>query len=187
MACCLMAPEPMLTHHQWGLVPFTSEQFHKKCSWTWSVTCGNYTFKVTTFSRGQWVKRDPGCINGMIRKAHKNPFYICITTIGSVWASGAASLSKAQGSFCECAQPMRDGITLKRCLSLAGCIHKRTPKSNSGLGTNQCWKFPPVRQPEADNFCIGPATHLTKRSCWPATFLNHQNKNTEVYISQTHE
>ena len=66
--------------------------------------------------------------------------------------------------------------------------HSWPIKTNTaGHICNQCWKFPPVRRPEADNFSIGPATHLTRRSCWPATFLNHQNKNTEVYISQIHE
>ena len=29
-----------------------------------------------------------------------------------------------QGSFCACAQPIRDSITKKHCFSLAGCIHK---------------------------------------------------------------
>ena len=29
-----------------------------------------------------------------------------------------------QGSFCVCAQPMRDGVTMQRLLSLVGCIHK---------------------------------------------------------------
>ena len=29
-----------------------------------------------------------------------------------------------QGSFCECAQPMRDDVTMQRHLSLAGRIHK---------------------------------------------------------------
>ena len=32
-----------------------------------------------------------------------------------------------QGSFCECAQPMRDDITLMCYLSLAGSIHKKIP------------------------------------------------------------
>ena len=31
------------------------------------------------------------------------------------------------GSFCECAQPMRDDATLQRSLSLAGHIHKMIP------------------------------------------------------------
>ena len=33
----------------------------------------------------------------------------------------------AQGSFCTCAQPMRDNVTMQRSLSLAGHIHKMTP------------------------------------------------------------
>ena len=32
MACCLMAPKPMWTNHQWGLVAFSWGQFHRKCS-----------------------------------------------------------------------------------------------------------------------------------------------------------
>ena len=32
-----------------------------------------------------------------------------------------------QGSFCVCAQPMRGDVTLWRCLSLAGHIHKLIP------------------------------------------------------------
>ena len=36
---------------------------------------------------------------------------------------------KSQGSFCVYIQPMRDGITLQRYLSLAGCIHRMIPES----------------------------------------------------------
>ena len=32
-----------------------------------------------------------------------------------------------QGSFCACTQPMRDGITLWCCLSLAGRMHRMIP------------------------------------------------------------
>ena len=51
-------PEPMLTDHQWGLVAFTWEQFHK-CLWTLICNmCSEITFlKITAASpRGQWVK-----------------------------------------------------------------------------------------------------------------------------------
>ena len=35
-----------------------------------------------------------------------------------------------QGSFCECTQPIRDEVTLQRCLSLAGRIHKVIPATS---------------------------------------------------------
>ena len=46
------------------------------------------------------------------------------------------NLLQIQGSFCECAQPMRDNITLQCRLSLACCIHKRIPADiwMQGLG-----------------------------------------------------
>ena len=47
-------PEPMLTNHQWGLMAFTSRQFHWKCT---RFEFENNYFKITAASpRGQWVK-----------------------------------------------------------------------------------------------------------------------------------
>ena len=47
MACCLTAPSHYLnqcsTNHQWGLVAFTWEQFHRKCS---RYLCLKWTSKL---------------------------------------------------------------------------------------------------------------------------------------------
>ena len=32
-----------------------------------------------------------------------------------------------KGSFCVCTQPMRNGVSMQHCLSLAGCIYKMIP------------------------------------------------------------
>ena len=45
--------------------------------------------------------------------------------------------SLLQGSFCECAQPMRDDVTMQRRLSLAGPIHKIIPAFVKGDLLNQ--------------------------------------------------
>ena len=45
-----------------------------------------------------------------------------------VWQ--CSTQSHTQGSFCVCAQPMRDGVTMQHCSSLAGCINKTIPACN---------------------------------------------------------
>ena len=47
-----------------------------------------------------------------------------------------------QGLICVCAQPMRDGVTVKRHLSLAGCIHGMIPVGAvCGIAASS---FPPI-------------------------------------------
>ena len=42
-----------------------------------------------------------------------------------------ATLLQAQSSFCKCAQPMRDDVTMWHHLSLAGCIYKVIPTGSN--------------------------------------------------------
>ena len=42
-----------------------------------------------------------------------------------------------QGSFCICAQPMRDDVTIQSRLSLAGHIYKMIPAHVSDISTQQ--------------------------------------------------
>ena len=44
-----------------------------------------------------------------------------------LWLLTISMTTDNQGSFCVCAQPMRDDVTLQRRLSLAGRIHKMIP------------------------------------------------------------
>ena len=71
-------------------------------------------------------------------------FHIAIlSTWVSLMSSGfdlSIPVAQPQGSFCVCAQPMRDDVTLQHCHSLAGRIHKMSPAGDHFVYVPSQWE-----------------------------------------------